>query len=111
MTIAEAFNKKLLPIWQGSLMDRKINKKSHWYYEVQGQLHVTRRRMAYLMIYLGNSIYEIIELERNDKFWKEEMEKELIFFYNECLLKELVNPRYDRGMEFRQYDAKEQTFL
>lgn len=110
MTIAEALDKKLLPIFQGPLHDRKINRKSHWYYEIQGQLHVTGRRIAYVMIYLGESIYEIIELERNDTFWREEMEKELIFFYNEGLLKELVNPRYDRGMEFRKYDPTKETF-
>lgn len=111
MSIAEAFDKKLLPIWQGTLQNRTINRKSHWYYEIQGQLHVTRKRMAYLIIYLGESAYEIVELERNDQFWKEEMEKELIFFYNEALLKEIVNSRYDRGMDFRKYDPKKETFL
>lgn len=67
--------------------------------------------MAYLVIYLGESVYEILELERNDKFWKNEMEKELIYFYKEALLKELVDPRDDRSMDIRKYDAKEKTFL
>lgn len=110
-SIEEALNQKLLPIYEGPLDDRKINRKSHWYYEIQGQLRITGRRMAYLILYLGESNYEIIEIERNDKFWKEEMEKELVFFYNEGLLKELVDSRYDRGMEVRKYDTGKKTFL
>lgn len=109
--MAEAVNKNLIPIWSGKFDNRKLNANSQWYFEIQGQLHITRRRMAYLVIYLGESVYEIIELERNEKLWKDKMEKELLFFYNEGLLKELVNSRYDRGMELRKYDAGKETFV
>lgn len=108
--MVDAVNKKLIPFWIGQSHNRRVNFKSHWYLEIQGQLHITRRRIAYLVIYLGESIYEIVELERDDKFWKKEMEKELIFFYNEALLKELVNPRLGRNMDIREYNAKEKTF-
>lgn len=110
-SIEEAINKKLLPFWIGPLHNRRVNLKSHWYLEIQGQLHITRRRVAYLVIYFGESVYEIMELERDDDFWKTEMEKELIFFYYEGLLKELVDSRYDRGMEYRTYNAEKKTFV
>lgn len=110
MSMKEAIAKKLIPLWKVSASDRQINVKSHWYIEVQGQLHITRRRLAHLVIYLGEGVYEIIEIERNDKFWKETMEKELIFFYNEAMLKELLDSRDFRGMNLRKYNAKTQTF-
>lgn len=63
------------------------------------------------MVYLGESVYEVLELERDDEFWRKEMEEELIFFYNEALLKELVNPRDERGMDLRKYNDEKKTFL
>lgn len=110
-SMEEAINKKLIPFWKGRLGDRQINFKSHWYYEIQGQLRITRRCFAYLVIYLGESVYEIIEkIERNDVFWKEKMEKELVFFYNEAMVKEIVDSRDARGMDLRKYNAQSQTF-
>lgn len=106
-----AINKNWISIWTGKWNKRRINIKSHWYLELQGQLHITKRRVAYLMVYLGESVYEILEIERDDKFWTKEMEQELIFFYNEALLKELVDPRDERGMDLRKYNAEKKTFL
>lgn len=66
--------------------------------------------MAYLVIFLGVDEYEIVEISRNDVFWKNEMESELVYFFNEALLKELVDPREKRGMELRRYDSTKKTF-
>lgn len=49
-------------------------------------------------------------MERNEEFWNKEMEEELCYFYNEALLKELINPRDERGMELRQYNSKKEIF-
>lgn len=62
------------------------------------------------MIYLGNEEFEIIEIEKNDEFWKQQMVEELVYFYNEALIKELVNPRLERAMEIRVYNSKSKTF-
>lgn len=102
--------RKTISFWAGTAADRRVNYKSHWYFEIQGQLHITERQMGYLMIYLGDDDYEIVEIERNDEFWKQEMEQELVYFYNEALIKELVNPRDERGMDIRKYNPKSQTF-
>ncbi|KAG4074917.1 hypothetical protein HA402_009342 [Bradysia odoriphaga] len=100
---------KTISFWTGTATDRRINYKSHWYYEIQGQLHITRKQMAYLVIYLGDT-YEVVEIEKNDEFWKEKMEKELVYFYNEALLKEIVNPREERAMDLRKYNSKKEIF-
>ena len=110
-SVEETISKKLIPFWKISKTDRKINKKSHWYIEIQGQLRITGRKYAYLVIYLGEGVYEVVEIERNDEFWKVSMEKELIFFYTEAMLKELVNPRGgERGMSLRKYNSTTETF-
>lgn len=110
-SVKEAMSKKLIPFWKSSKNGREINTKSHWYMEIQGQLHITGRRLAHLVIYLGEGVYEIVEIERNDDFWMKVMEKELIFFYTEAMLKELVNPRGgERGMSLRKYNSNSQTF-
>ena len=101
---------KKIPFWKGPFNNRRVNRESHWYFEIQGQLRITKRRMAYLVIYLNEQANEIVELERDDDFWKRSMEKELVFFYNEALLKELVDPRDGRGMDLRKYDSKKETF-
>lgn len=101
---------KTISFFTGTYSNRRINKKSHWFFEVQGQLHIANKQMAYLVIYLGGQEYEIIEIERNDAFWKKEMEEELCYFYNEALLKELINPRDERGMELRQYNSEKVIF-
>lgn len=110
MSVKDAMSKNLIPFWKGTSTDRQINKKSRWYFEIQGQLRITGRRLAYLVIYLGEGVYEIIEMERNDDFWKTKMEKELVFFYIEAMLKELVNPRDERDMDLRKYNAAKKTF-
>lgn len=101
---------KKIPFWKGPINNRSLNYESHWYIEIQGQLHVTKRQVAFLVIYLNERAHEIVEIERNDEFWKNRMEKELVFFFNEALLKELVNPRDERGMDLRKYDSKKGTF-
>lgn len=109
-SVKEAVSKNLIPFWKGTPTDRQINQKSRWYFEIQGQLRITRRRLAHLVIYLGEGVHEIIEIERNEDFFKTKMEKELIFFYNEAMLKEIVNPRDEREMDLRKYNATTKTF-
>lgn len=91
--------------------DVTINKKSDWFIEVQGDLRVTGRRFAYIMIWLGETSYRIIEIKRDDTFFKEKMEEKLTFFYNECMLKELVDSRVGRHMQLRTYDATTLSFV
>ncbi|XP_047035378.1 uncharacterized protein LOC124641357 [Helicoverpa zea] len=79
-----------------------INTNSNWFYQIQGQLHVARRRQCLLGIWAGEKEPVHIEMiKRDDLFWKSKMESKIIRFYHKCLLPEIVNPRHTRGMSIR----------
>lgn len=79
-----------------------INKKSNWFYQIQGQLHVTERRICLLGIWGGENEPLLTErIERDDNFWKTQMESKLVKFYMKCLLPEIVDSRHPRGMPIR----------
>lgn len=79
-----------------------INKRSNWFFQVQGQLHVTGRRQCLFGIWAGEKEPVHIErIEKDDEFWKSNMESKLSHFYHKCLLPEIINPRHTRGMPIR----------
>lgn len=111
-SITDSIEKKLIPFWTVATSGEiRVNIKSSWYIEVQGQLHIADKKIAYVVVYLGGSEYKIEKVVRDDDFWINQMEKELVFFYNEAILKELVNSRDERNMELRQYDEISKTFV
>ncbi|KAL0829816.1 hypothetical protein ABMA28_003299 [Loxostege sticticalis] len=78
-----------------------INKRSNWFFQVQG-LHVTGRRQCLFGIWAGEKEPVHIErIEKDDEFWKSNMESKLSHFYHKCLLPEIINPRHTRGMPIR----------
>lgn len=109
--IVDSIHKKLISFWK--VVDKviQVNTKSHWHIEIQGQLHISNKKFAYLIVYLDENQYKIEKVSRDDDFWNEEMKEELIFFFNEAMVKELVNPRDERSMELRQYDETSKTFI
>lgn len=80
-----------------------VNTNHKWYYQVQGQLHITNRSICYFMIWLGDekNQFQIEIIHRDANFWKYKMEKKLLEFYNNYLLLEYVDPRHSRNMEMR----------
>lgn len=73
-----------------------------YYYQIQGQLHITNRNFCLLAIWTSKEHpVKCIKIHRDDIFWKEKMEKQLIQFYNDCMVPELVDPRHTRNMEIR----------
>lgn len=113
-SVDNAINSKAINFWkrkrQGELF---INVKSAWYLEVQAELHVSDRKFAYLVVWLGdgNEKFKIEKLERDDKFWDSHMKPKLIFFFNQCMLKEIANSRRDRKMGLRVFDPQQNTFV
>lgn len=99
-----------LPLWKKQNGNLIINKKSPWFIELQGELRVTDREKALLMIWLGDNNFKIFEIEKDDNFFDTEMKEKLSFFYNECMLKELVDARKARFMDLREYDEELQIF-
>uniref|UniRef100_A0A1B6E5X2 Uncharacterized protein n=1 Tax=Clastoptera arizonana TaxID=38151 RepID=A0A1B6E5X2_9HEMI len=77
-----------------------INRNHHFYYQIQGQLRVTRRQFCYFTLWLPKGI-KITKIDRDDEFWKEKMFPKLERFYMDCLLPELIDPRHNRSMPIR----------
>nr|XP_049695130.1 uncharacterized protein LOC110371421 isoform X2 [Helicoverpa armigera]XP_049695131.1 uncharacterized protein LOC110371421 isoform X3 [Helicoverpa armigera] len=81
---------------------KTVKKNSNWFYQIQGQLHITGRRVCLLGIWAGeNEPIYIERIEKDDEFWKKNMEPKLVQFYLKCLLPELVDSRHERGMPIR----------
>lgn len=72
---------------------------------------ITNRKYAFIMIWLGESNYRIIEVARNDSFFEEKLKETLTYFYMEVMIKELVDSRVGRQMELRKYDAEKSSFV
>nr|XP_034194691.1 uncharacterized protein LOC117610945 [Osmia lignaria] len=56
-------------IFQGD----EMNTIHHYYYQVQGQLHITNRQCALFCLCMSKGM-KIIKVPRNDTFWATEME-------------------------------------
>lgn len=79
-----------------------VNKQHHWYYQIQGQLHITQKNVCMLGIWFGEAVpIKVYLIQRDDEFWKTKMEAKLVKFYYDCMLPELVDPRHSRCMQIR----------
>jgi len=79
----------------------KLNKKSNYYYQIQGQLQISNRKNCYFIIWTEKDLYYEI-INRDDNFWELKMLKKLIFCYEEVLLPEMLDPRLTRSLEIRE---------
>lgn len=114
------YNKKFedvigkLSFWKKEDGNMAINKKSDWFLELQGELHITRRQYGFIMVWLGEFEgefqYRVVEVPKEDSVFQE-MEPKLQYFYNEVMMKELVDPRKSRHMELREYNAEKKSFI
>lgn len=81
----------------------------NFYYQIQGQLHITNRNYCIFAIWTSLGI-KIEKIMRDKAFWQEKMLPRLKLFYETCILQEIVDPRHERNMSIRdpQYilDAK-----
>lgn len=97
MTPEEGIEARKIRFWKKNMT---INKNHHYYYQIQGQLEVTSRKYCLFACWTPKGI-KIEKIERDPNFWKTEMEPQLIYFYFNCLLPELVDPRRARSMPLR----------
>lgn len=79
----------------------QINNNSDWYFQVQGQLHICKKKQCLFGIWYGDNKIKIEMIEKDDKFWADVMEPKLLKFYHDCLLPELVDPRHIRNKPIR----------
>ncbi|XP_046142603.1 uncharacterized protein LOC123988021 [Osmia bicornis bicornis] len=72
----------------------EMNKIHHYYYQVQGQLHITNRQCALFCLWTPKGM-KIVKVPRNDTFWATEMEEKLKKFYEDCMLPEIIDSRFN----------------
>ncbi|KAJ8669215.1 hypothetical protein QAD02_000474 [Eretmocerus hayati] len=102
MTFKEAMVKKpaLRLIFTGK--DRKKTNPNHYYYyQVQGQLHITGTAYCTFALVTGKSIH-LVRVEQDDDFWENKMAERLKNFYFDCLQPEILDSRYNRNMPLRE---------
>ncbi|OXU21297.1 hypothetical protein TSAR_011565 [Trichomalopsis sarcophagae] len=79
----------------------QMNTAHQYYYQVQGQLHVSNRQYCIFAVCTKIDI-KYIRVERDDDFWDKNMADQLRRFYFDCLLPELLDSRYNRNMAIRE---------
>lgn len=106
MSLQDAKAKHQFWKFDKNLNNYVINKNHNWYFQAQGQLHVTNRDICMFAIWFGEDMpMDVYHIHRNDTFWQEKMEGKLKDFYMECVLPELIDPRIPRSMEIREPQA------
>ncbi|XP_077484482.1 uncharacterized protein LOC144094390 [Amblyomma americanum] len=83
--------------------DPVLRRSHRYFYQVQGQLHVTRRSICDFVVYTTKGIH-VQEVRRDDNFWATKMKPFLVRFYRDCLLPEIVDSCVARSMEVRRPD-------
>ncbi|XP_060861867.1 uncharacterized protein LOC132938894 [Metopolophium dirhodum] len=92
----EAVENKLLSYCTINEQGNILLKKDHiYFYQVMGQLRVTKRNVCYFVIHTPNwtnveKIYFYLS------FWQNKMVDKLKLFYIECLLPEIIDPLYGK---------------
>lgn len=102
LLLADAMKKHSIWKWDSTSKSYIININHSWYYQIQGQLHITKEAICMLGIWFGADLpLKVHIIQRDDEFWKTKMESKLIRFYFDCVLPELVDPRISRSMPIR----------
>ncbi|XP_061712754.1 uncharacterized protein LOC133521704 [Cydia pomonella] len=109
--LEEAVKKKKVNFWtikkDGSW---DINKNHNWYFQVQGQLHVTQKSQCLFAVWSSdNEALKTERITKDDAFWENKMKEKLVKFYMDCMLPEVVDPRLTRNIQIREPFIKEPT--
>lgn len=92
-----------------------LNKKSGWFIELQSELHVSGREYGFIMVWLrefeGEPQYRIVEVPKDDAFFEENIRSKIVYFYEEVMMKEIVDSRKSRYMPLRVYNAEAKSFI
>lgn len=98
----DAVKKRKCTFWtvtkEGEIGDIQTN--HNFYYQVQGQLQVTKRKYCIFALWTPKGL-KTTTIERDEVFWRDRMFPKLKRFYMECLLPEIIDPRHNRSMPIR----------
>ena len=101
--LMEAIRKRKVTFWKEKDGKLEINIKHHWYIQVQGQLHITGKKVCLFAVWSGeNNLLKTEYIQRDDLFWTNVMEKKLVRFYMDCVVPEIIDPRVRRNMDVRE---------
>ncbi|XP_049881815.1 uncharacterized protein LOC126377858 isoform X1 [Pectinophora gossypiella] len=85
-----AKDRKNFPLLVDDTGALQINKKHNYYYQIQGQLRVSKMMKCYFIGYVSPSFdITVLEVQRDENFIKNMMPK-LVTFYKNCILPEVV---------------------
>lgn len=103
----EAIRQKKIDFWKYASNSNQlvVNTKHKWYFQIQGQLRITGEKTCVFAVWTGPGKIKYEFIAKDDQFWKENMETHLIRFYKNCLLPELIDPRFKRNMELREHSS------
>jgi putative phage-type endonuclease len=99
MSVEEAIEKGKVSFWMKN-NEMKINRKHNYFFQIQGQLHISKRDFCIFAVWTKGGL-KVERIHRDEEFWKEFMEDKLKKFYLNCMLPELVDPRFSRSMPIR----------
>ncbi|XP_050547954.1 uncharacterized protein LOC126909811 [Daktulosphaira vitifoliae] len=74
-----------------------LKRSSVTFYQIQGELHISKRQYCYLIIWTPKGIV-YCKILRDDKFWNDNMEQKLIDFYENIMLPELLNFHFTKNL-------------
>ncbi|XP_050444214.1 uncharacterized protein LOC126847854, partial [Adelges cooleyi] len=95
----EAINTKKITFCRVINLERLEIKRDHsYYYQIQGQMHISRRNCCYFVVYTDQWA-EVEIIPYDESFWQEKMVTQLEWFYKECLLPEIINPQYGKRLQ------------
>lgn len=103
LTPEEGIESRKITFWSIDRKDKKItsiNKKHIYFYQIQGQLHISKRKYCLFVVWTPHGM-KMEKVERDESFWEKHMKEKLEKFYFDCLLPELADPRYPRHMPIR----------
>ena len=83
----------------------ELKRQHNYFYQVQGQLHITGRKWCDFVIWTPSSTSDSLFVQRiyyDDSFWKETMYPRLHRFYMGSMLPELASPRHVSHQELRE---------
>lgn len=88
---------KYLNVGDGAILGLKATHP--YFYQIQGQLHVTNRLYCVFAVWTASTEEIYTEtIFKDDQFWKTKMETKLEIFFFKWLLPEIIDSRQKRGM-------------
>lgn len=98
----DAIRAKKVTFWKVVKGEIVLNTTHNWYYQAQGQLHITKKDFCLFGVWTGTEFpIKTVLIKRDDNFWETKMKNRLVNFYHKCVLPEIVDPRKCRSMELR----------